>query len=142
MRSRLAICTLTLTLLPACATVYYARPGELSPVWANVPPDQRLAVFQRAIPVLLDQGYVPDVLNEAAGYIRAKRREDIANDALANTIALVAISPEGRVRIEVSGSGFFSSPEDFVKTIGARQVLLARLILNPSEPAPSALPKQ
>jgi hypothetical protein len=121
-------------LLGACANVYYVRPGDLTPVLATVPPDQRVAVFQRAIPALLDQGYVPDVLNETAGYIKARRREDISNDALANTIALVAISPEGHVRIEVSGNGVFGSQEDFVKTISARQALIAKLILGPLAP--------
>jgi hypothetical protein len=74
--------------------------------------------------------------NETAGFIKEKRREDIADDALANTIALVAISPDDRVRIEVSGSGLLSFEVDFVKTISARQALFAQLILNPSQPVP------
>jgi len=132
------VCVPVLPLLSACATVYYARPGELTPFWATVAPDQRLAIFQRAIPALLDQGYVPDVVSEAAGYIKARRREDIADDALANTIALVAITPEGHVRIEVSGNGVFSNQSDFIKTISARQALLARLILASPGAGPDA----
>jgi hypothetical protein len=106
----------------------------LTPALIASPPEQRVAVWQHAVTVLLDQGYVPQVLNEAAGFISAKRREDLADDALAGTIAIVSISPQGEVRVDVSGAGLFHSEQDFLKTISDRQNLLARLIAQPGAP--------
>src|SRR4029077_5816304 len=96
---------------------------------AVVPPEQRDLVWRRAVGVLLDQGYVPQVLSADAGYISAKRREDIADDAFAGTIALVYISPEGRVRVEVSGGGIFHSESQFLDAVNQRQKLLLTLIV-------------
>ena len=61
------------------------------------------------------------MLNEAAGYINAKRREDLADDALAGTMATVVISPEGMVRVEVAGTGYFRSEQAFVDAVRMRQ---------------------
>lgn len=116
-------------LLSGCTQLYSVRPGELKPALATVAPEQRLAVWRRAVTILLDQGYVPQVLNESAGFISARRREDIANDALAGTMALVVVSPEGALRIELSGSGFFNSEQQFLSAIGERQSLLLSLML-------------
>jgi hypothetical protein len=117
------------SLLSGCTSNYLVRPGTLEPGRATVAPDQRAAVWRRAVGVLLDQGYVPQVLNEDAGFINAKRREDIANDAFSGTIALVYISPEGSVRVEVSGSGLFHSENQFLAAVGQRQQMLLNLIL-------------
>jgi hypothetical protein len=116
-------------LLCGCTSFYRVRPGTLEPGRAAIPPDQRAAVWQRAVGVLLDQGYVPQVLNAEAGYISAKRREDIANDAFAGTIVLVYISPEGGLRVEVSGGGVFHSEDQFLDAIRQRQALLLTLIV-------------
>ena len=83
--------------------------------------------------MLLDQGYVPQVLNEGAGFISARRREDIADDAFARTIALVSVSAEGLVRMEVSGAGLFSSEQQFIAAIRDRQETLLDLILGRSK---------
>ncbi len=95
---------------------------------ANVAPEKRVALWQRAVVVLLDQGYVPQVLNESAGYISAHRREDLADDELAGTLALVTISPEGMIRVALAGTGTFHSEADFVKALTDRQSKLAELI--------------
>jgi hypothetical protein len=124
-----------LLLLCGCTSYYLVRPGTLEPGRAVVAPDQRAAVWRRAVGVLLDQGYVPQVLNADAGYINAKRREDIADDALSGTIALVYISAEGNVRVEVSGGGLFHSEEQFIAAVGQRQQALLAQILGRSPDA-------
>jgi hypothetical protein len=121
----LAVCSL----LAGCTSYYLVRPGTLEPGRATIAPDQRAAIWRRAVGVLLDQGYVPQVLNEDAGFINAKRREDIADDAFSGTIALVYISPEGSVRVEVSGAGLFHSENQFLAAVGQRQQMLLNLIL-------------
>ncbi len=135
MRARFLVFSLALpVLLTGCTQLYSVRPGNLTPALIASAPEQRVAVWQHAVTVLLDQGYVPQVLNEAAGFISAKRREDLADDALAGTITLVSISPQGEVRVEVSGAGLFHSEQDFLKTISDRQNLLAHLIAQPGAP--------
>jgi hypothetical protein len=124
-------------LLCGCTSFYQVRPGTLDPGRAVVPPEQRAMVWRHAIGVLLDQGYVPQVLNEDAGFINAKRREDIANDAFSGTIALVYISPEGGVRVEVAGGGIFHSESQFLSAVGQRQQLLLKLILGRSTDHPN-----
>ena len=123
-------------LLSGCTSYYHVHPGTLEPGRAVVAPDQRTELWRRAVGVLLDQGYVPQILNESAGYISAKRREDLDNDAFAGTIALVYISAEGNVRVDVSGGGLFHSESQFVDAVRQRQQLLLSLILN--RPAGSA----
>ncbi len=121
-----------LTLLSGCATWYHVQPGTLPPASVAIPLEQREAVWRRAVTVLIDQGYVPQVLNEAACYILAKRREDIDNDALAGTMALFSITPDGRVRLEISGAGLFHSAQQFITAIGQRQDKILKLIVNQS----------
>lgn len=123
-------------LLCGCTSFYQVRPGTLEPGRAAVAPEQQAAVWRRAVGVLLDQGYVPQVLNEAAGFISAKRREDIADDTFAGTIATVYISPEGGVRVEVSGGGLFHSESQFIDAVGQRQRLLLDLIVKGSTDHP------
>jgi len=72
------------------------------------------------------------VLNEAASFINAKRREDFENDPLARTLVLVYISPDGAVRVEVSGVGYFASEKQFISAIGERQRVILDLMLNRS----------
>lgn len=119
-------------LLSGCTSYYFVRPGSLEPSRAQVAAEERAAIWQRAVGVLLDQGYVPQVMNEAASFISAKRRDDIVNDALAGTLALVYISPEGGLRVEVAGSGLFRSEQEFLSAVGDRQRLLLKLILDRS----------
>jgi hypothetical protein len=122
-------------LLAGCVQQYYTRPGALRPAIANVAPAERTAAWQHAVSALLDQGYVPQVLNESAGYISAKRREDLASDALTGTMATVVISPEGVVRVEVSGVGLYSSEQAFFSAVGERQGQVMQAILSARPPA-------
>ena len=131
-RGRLASTLLALSLLIAGCSYYHVNPGALEPSVGHVTPEERAVVWRRAIGVLLDQGYVPQVLNEAASFISAKRREDFENDPLARTLVLVYISPDGAVRVEVSGVGYFASEKQFISAIGERQRVLLDLILNRS----------
>jgi hypothetical protein len=112
-----------------CTHWYRVHPGALEPSTAVVPPDQRSAVWNRAIVVLLDQGYVPQVLSEPACFISAKRREDIADDAFAGTIALFTISPEGRIRLQIAGTGLFHSEDQFLAAVHQRQDFIVSEIL-------------
>lgn len=118
------------SLLSGCASYYYVHPGRLEPSRAQIAPDERTALWRRAIGVLLDQGYAPQVLNEAALFISARRREDFDNDALAKTMVSVYISAEGAVRVEMSGVGLFTSEKQFLAAVGERQQLILNLILN------------
>jgi hypothetical protein len=140
MRLSLASLLLALSLpvaasLTGCVQTYYTRPGTLQPATATIPPSERALVWQRAVPALLDQGYVPSVLNEGAGYISAKRREDLNDDALTGTMATVAISPEGLVRVELSGVGTFSSEQAFFTAVGQRQNQIMAAIMKGHAPA-------
>jgi hypothetical protein len=131
-RGRFASTLLALSLLIAGCSYYHVNPGALEPSRAQIAPEERAALWRRAIGVLLDQGYVPQVLNEAASFISARRREDFENDPLAKTLALVYISPDGAVRVEVSGVGYFASEKQFLNAIGERQRVILDLILNRS----------
>jgi len=115
--------------LAGCVSTYYTRPGALRPSTATVAPAERIAAWQHAIGALLDQGYVPQVVDATAGYIQARRREDLANDALTGTMATVVISPEGNVRVEVTGIGQYSSEDAFLKAVGERQDVILRAIM-------------
>jgi hypothetical protein len=123
---------LVLAVLLSGCSYYHVHPGALEPSRAQIAPEERAALWRRAIGVLLDQGYVPQVLNEAASFISAKRREDFENDPLARTLVLVYISPDGAVRVEVSGVGYFASEKQFISAIGERQRVILDLILNRS----------
>jgi hypothetical protein len=123
---------LVLAVLLSGCSYYHVHPGALEPSRAQIAPEERAALWRRAIGVLLDQGYVPQVLNEAGSFISAKRREDFENDPLARTLVLVYISPDGAVRVEVSGVGYFASEKQFISAIGERQRVILDLILNRS----------
>jgi hypothetical protein len=123
---------LVLSFLLSGCSYYHVHPGALEPSRAQIAPEERAALWRRAIGVLLDQGYVPEVLNEAASFISAKRREDFENDALARTMVSVYISPAGAVRVEMSGVGLFPSEKQFLSAVGERQRLILDLILNRS----------
>ena len=126
-------------LLTDCVGVYYTRPGAQQAAMASVAPGDRSAVWQRAVPALLDEGYVPQVLNEAAGYISARRREDLVEDtSLTGTMVTVVVTSDGRVRVEVSGTGVYGSQQDFQAAVSDRQQRLLRRILNQPEPAAPA----
>jgi hypothetical protein len=118
-----------------CAQTFYTRPGSLTPATATVPPAERTLVWQHAVGALLQQGYVPQVLNEGAGYISARRREDIADDALLGTMATVLVSPEGAVRVELSGAGLFNSERTFLDAVTARQSQIMQAIMSSRAPA-------
>jgi hypothetical protein len=121
--------------LSGCADVFTSRPGTTLPAMATIPVADRDVVWERAIPVLLDEGYVPLVVNQQAGYISAKRREDFNDDTLVGTMATVVVTTSGVVRLEVSGVGYFHSAEEFQAAVKTRQQRLLSRILNPAHPA-------
>jgi hypothetical protein len=121
-----------LSVLFSGCTYYHVFPGALEPSRAQIAPQQRVVLWQRAVGVLLDQGYVPQVLNEQACFISAKHRDDVENDPLSQTLALVYISPEGALRVEVTGVGYFSSEKEFISAIGERQRMIFERIVNGS----------
>jgi hypothetical protein len=112
-----------------CVSPYYTRPGTLKPAIATVSREERTLAWQHAVTGLLDHGYVPQVLSESAGYISARRREDIVADALTGTMATVVISPEGAVRVEVTGTGLYHSEQEFLQAVTARQNEIMQAIL-------------
>ncbi len=122
-------------LLGGCVQTYYTRPGTLKPAMAQVAVADRTSVWQHAVTALLDNGYVPQVLNESAGYVTAKRREDFVGDALTGTLATVVVSPEGLVRVEVSGTGLFSSEADFINAVQTRQGQILQAVVAARAPA-------
>lgn len=113
--------------LAACGPSAYAlRPGDLPPMLERVAPDQRVATWNRAIAVLLDEGYVPQALNEAACYISAKQRDDATVAELAGTFAIVTISPDGVVRVEIGGAGVYDNASQLELDLQTIQQRLAR----------------
>ena len=124
-------------MLVGCSAPYAVRPGDLKPLQASIPVDQRHAVWEHAINVLLDEGYMPQVLNESAGFISAKERDDVDSN-LANTIAVVTISAEGIVRVEVAGFGVFHSQSEIISAVGTVQNRLLAEIM--TRPAPAQTP--
>jgi hypothetical protein len=120
--------------LHGCYTLYGARPGSLAPAVAAVPPDTRTQAWQRAVSVLVEDGYVPELLNETACYVSARRREDAEYDVLAGAMAIVTIAPDGQLRVQVSGRGLYQSQDQMSAAIARNQVHLLRRILNQPEP--------
>lgn len=116
-------------LLGGCYNTYLARPGSLPPAVATVPAEQRVAVWQHAIAALLDQGYVPQVLNEAACFVSAKLRDDLATDTTRGALAVVVVAPDGTVRVQASGVGFYQSQEALEADLRKRQDLILRATL-------------
>jgi hypothetical protein len=136
--------TMTLTklllasvLLTSCTQ--YMRPGDLTPLSARVATDQRTVVWQRAIDVLLDEGYVPNVLDSTACYISAKQRDDVQIGSLSGTMVIVTVSPEGQLRLSVSGAGVYASSSGLLDDIKAVQTRLMDEIVRRAgaKPAPT-----
>jgi hypothetical protein len=126
------------TLCLATGCNQYLRPGDMTPLSAQVALDQRVATWQRAIEVLLDEGYVPQVLNESACYISAKQRDDVQVGSLSGTMVIVTVSLEGKLRLEVSGSGVYASSSGLVKDIDAlQQKLMQEIVARAAAPAPT-----
>ncbi len=118
-----------------CYSIQIARPGTLPVATAVVPPDQRLATWNRAISALVDAGFIPQVFNETACYESAKRRDDLGDDILSGAQAIVQVTPEGLVRVQVSGLGSFSSQEALNLEITRRQLDILQRIVHPAPPA-------
>ena len=137
MQTRL-IATATAVVLAAvlsgCSMLYRVRPGQTRPATAAVDPEQRAAIWQRAVTVLLDEGYIPELLNESVCFISARRRADLVDDALAGTLVLIAISPEGNLRVEVGGSGIFPSEQELLRAVSELQSHLLDLIVRQRVP--------
>lgn len=117
--------------LGACTQRYVIRPGELPPIVAQVAPDQRTALWHHAIEVMLDEGYVPQVLDESAGYISGKQRDDLTTGPLAGTMAIVTISPTGRLRVQISGAGIYHDASELERDITSIQERLVQEIVGP-----------
>ena len=122
--------------LCGCYGNFIARPGTLPVASAQVAVDQRVATWQRAIGVLLDQGYVPQVLNESACFISAKQRDDLAPGTTVGAMAIVTITPDGMVRVQVSGMGMYQSQADLDSDLTKRQSDILAAILHGPAPAP------
>ena len=106
------------------------HPGDLPPLVTHVTPDQRDATWNRAITVLLDEGYVPQILNKDAAYISAKRRDAATdNDELAGTSVIVTISPQGAVRVEISGGGVYTDGSQLARDLQTVQTRLTTEII-------------
>jgi hypothetical protein len=121
--------------LQGCYSAYVARPGWLVPATAMVTPAERSTVWQRSVGILVDEGYVPQVLNSGACYVSARQREDeVPDGSLVRNMAIVTIAPDGLVRVEVSGFGYYQSLNEMNQDIGRRQQRLLRRILNQPEP--------
>ncbi|HUJ57516.1 MAG TPA: hypothetical protein VLX92_03460 [Kofleriaceae bacterium] len=131
---------LLLCAVSGCATPYLLRPGDVAPLTASVAQDQRAVVWQRAIGALLDMGYIPQVLNEAACYISAKQRDDVTDGQLAGTIAIVNVSPEGQVRVEVGGAGVYHSADELARDVKTVEHNIMQAILARSAPPAAAVP--
>jgi len=126
---------LVLSVLTGCN--YYLRPNELAPVVSQVEPEQRLATWNRAVVVLLDEGYVPDSLDANACFISARMRDDVQVGKLQGTLAMVVVAPDGRLRVAVSGHGEYTSSSGLLRDLTAEQERITKEIL---APAPMAAP--
>jgi hypothetical protein len=114
-----------------CATMQIARPGTLPTATATVPPDRRLATWNRAIGALIDSGFVPQVFNETACYVSGRRRDDLGDDILSGAMAIVQVTPEGTVRVQISGIGQFSSQDALNAEITRRQTDILQRRIRP-----------
>jgi hypothetical protein len=110
-----------------------ARPGTLPLATASVPPDHRLAAWNRAIGGLIDSGFVPQVFNETACYVSGRRRDDLGDDILSGAMAIVQVTPEGTVRVQISGIGQFSSQDALNAEITRRQMDILQRTIHPGQ---------
>ena len=139
MQTRLVATAVVLAaVLSGCSMLYRVRPGQSKPAMAVVAPEQRAAIWQRAVTILLDEGFIPELLNESVCFISARRRADLVDDALAGSLVLIAISPEGNLRVEVGGSGIFQSERDLLSAVSELQGHLLSLIVRQAVPTPLA----
>ena len=130
MRVPLAAACAVALLTVGCNQYYRSRPGALGPAKTQIAPGERALAWQHAIGAVVEQGYIPVVLNESGGFISAKRREDLTDDALIGSIVTVVIAPEGTVRVELSGAGFFSNEQDFLDAVTKRQAKIMQAIVS------------
>jgi hypothetical protein len=114
-----------------------ARPGSLKPATGTISEDRRL-VWQRALTVLLDAGYMPELLNEGACFIKARQRQDLVPDATNRATAVVTIGIDGVLRVEVSGAGYYANAGDLAAELDRRQNALLHGILDPATVASKA----
>jgi hypothetical protein len=118
---------------------FYVRPGEMAPAMATVSPGQRTATWNRALAVLLAAGWVPQVLDEQAGYIGAKRRDDDDFENLAGAYISVLIDPSGQLSIQIAGHGTFRSQQALEATVKSFQDQLLTSTIG--GPAPARPPR-
>jgi hypothetical protein len=130
------VAVLALTGTAGCYAQYVVRPGTIPPEVTQVAPADRVATWNKGIQVFLEEGYVPQVVNEAACVVTGKRRDDLVADALAGSMAILTVSPEGRVRIEVSGAGLYASQDQLVTDVKAEQKRLIDRLTGNAPPAP------
>ncbi len=110
----------------ACAVTqtYSLRPDDLPARVGQIDPSERVAAWNRAIEVLMQQGYEPQVLNQDAGYISAKMRNNAPEDALVGTRAIIKITPQGKVSVEVGGVGNYASGSELESYIDSMKSTL------------------
>ena len=107
-----------------CATTSTVPPSAHRAAMASVPPAQRLEVWRRAIAVLLDDGYIPELLDEPAAFIRARRLDN-------TNVATFLVAPDGVARLELSGVVTTSFFDDPIVELGKRQTALLKSIVDP-----------
>jgi hypothetical protein len=123
----------------SCATPHVLRLGAVPASVAPTAAEQRVIVWQRAIDVLLQDGYVPQVLNETACYIFAKHRDDLEAGVLAGASAIVTVSPEGLLRVEVAGNGLYTSDAALAHDVAQEQThIFDQIRAGSAAPAPGA----
>ena len=121
-----------------CYSYLTVRPGTLKPAIATIAKERRLEVWQRAIAVLLDAGYMPELLNEGACFIKARQREDLVPDATNRSTAVVTVGVDGVLRVDVAGAGYFANQRALTADIERRQNTLLQAI---QDAAPTAKPQ-
>src|ERR1700759_5039475 len=109
MRLRILPVLLLVSAVTGCVEPYYARPGVLPPVTTYVPPELRLTVWKHAISVLLGEGFVPYALNDQASYIAARYRDDGRIGELVGSTAIVVITPDNNLHVDIAGHGVYAS---------------------------------
>jgi len=119
-----------------CYSMRVSRPGTLPLAVASTPADQRIATWNRAISALIDTGFVPQVFNETSCYVGAKRRDDLGADILSGAMAIVQVTPDGVVRVQVSGVGLYSTQEALNAEITRREADILERIVHPVRPGP------
>jgi len=144
MKLRIFPALLLVSAITGCVAPYYARPGTLPPVTTYVAPELRLTVWRHAISVLLGEGFVPYAVNDQASYIAARYRDDGGIGELIGSTAIVVITPDNNLHVDIAGHGIYGSSTELVRDLAIVQNRLTREILAvpgmPQFSPPSSIP--